>query len=612
MRTSSKGEAGTVPPPDVRAELEVILASNSFRQAERLRRMLRYTVERTLEGEGGRLKEYVLGVEVFDRGESFDPCGEAVVRVEASRLRAKLREYYDSEGDKDRVIIQLPKGGYAAAFRYRDQTASGPDPRPRKRWAIFGLAAALAALAPAGWYLSRPHSSARAGTIAVLPFDDLSSDPENEYFCAGLVEEVTTALAKIKGVRVLARSTASQVKRAKSLPVAARELGITMFLEGSVRRSKDRVRIAAQLIRAGDQSHLWSEVYERGSGDVLSVHDEIARAVARALEVQLFPERSRPADPEALDLYWRGRYSRKQPGEEGLKKSVGYYRQALEKDPQYAPAHAALAEAYGTMAFHELGPPDEFIEKAKASARQALALDGSLAEPHALLAWIGFFRDWNWPEAERGFRRAVQLNPSYAKAHTWFALGLISRGRVQEAITESRTAQELDPLSYATASDLGVILYCARRFEESAQWARKTLASDPKSAPARVLIGLCHANQGRYQEAIAEYREALEGSERYSYILGRLGYACGRAGQVEEARRLIREIEQAAGAEPRYQLHIAMIHAGLNETDRAIEKLEKSYQRREADLNFLMVEPAFDSLQPDPRFQGLLKRIGLK
>lgn len=612
-----------VPPPAARAQLERILASSTFRNADRLSRLLRFTVEQALADAGNPPKEYVIALEVFDRPPSFDPRFDSVVRVEARRLRYKLRDYYEGEGRDDPILIDLPKGSYLAVFQPRVAPEAHqvvPEASHRRRLLLLGAGGAGLALAGTLLFVvitnPRPRMPA-VTTVAVLPFENLTGTSEAEYLSLGLADELITALAKVNGLRVVARTSAFQL-RGKRASAVGHQLNAGAVLEGSVRSSGNALRITARLVAAADESCLWSETYERDAKDLFSLPRQIARAVTATLQLPLVSGRSQwtvpqpAADPDALRLYWKGRYFRKQPGPEGLRKSVEYYQQALLRDPGYAPAHAALAEAYATMGFHRLAPPAELIPKAKASAQKALDSDNALAEPHAVLAWIRFFHDWDWPAAERGFRRALELDPSHAKTHTWYALGLISQGRYEEAIAESRVAQELDPLAYAVASDLGVVLYAARRYDETVRWAQRALAANPKFTPARVLLGLCYVAEGRYQEAISEYRKALESSERYSYVLAALGYACALSGRPEEARRLLREIKNTTPGEDPYYAHIAVIYAGLGDKDGAFESLERAFRRREADLLFIRVERAFDSLRGDPRFASLLERVGLE
>ncbi|MBI5282129.1 MAG: hypothetical protein HY858_10640 [Candidatus Solibacter usitatus] len=573
-----------MPPPrqpsasEIRRELEAILASPPFLNSTRSSRFLRFIVEESLAGRAGR-------------------------------LRSKLRQYYDSASPRPDITIDLPKGGYTPEFRTRPV---------RRRLTLLLAASALLAVAVVSLGLLAYSSPGRRPTIAVLPFDDLGAGHDSAYLCDGLVEDLTTALARNPGLRVIARGSAASFRRGERLSAIGRALRADRLVKGSVRNAGGRLRIAVQLVDAGDEAVLWSEAYDRSPAGVFDVHLEIAAAVAASLRApplrQPEGQSARVAvSARASELYWKGRYARKQAGAGAYTACVEFYQQALALEPRHARAHAALAEAYGTMAFHNIGSPEDLIAKSRAAARRALELDASLAEPQALLAWISFFHDWDWPQAELGFRRAIALNPGYAKAHSWYALGLVSRERFREAIIESRIAQEIDPLSYAANSDLGVILYCARRYDEAIAWARKALGSDQKFTPARMLLGMCYSGLQRYDEAIAEYQRAFSGQDRYAYMLGRLGYAYAASGRHGEARKLIAELDRprGGGEEETYHVQIALIHAGLRDTAKVNEQLEQACRRREADLNFLLVEPSFDSVRADAAFNGLLRRIGL-
>lgn len=605
----------TVAPEAVREELERILASRSFAPSPQLSRFLRFIVERALAGEGDRLKEYSIGADVLGRGAAFDPRVDSVVRTQATRLRQKLREYYQAEGALDAVRIELPKGSYVPSLEYpvngdgRARRVRGPV-----AWQAAAIAAALilAALLVYGWRRSGAAAERKITSVAVLPFESLDADPESAYLSAGVVEELTTRLAKVKSLRVIARTSAGQFRKGSSVEAIARQLHVGAVVEGSVLRSHGRLRLNVQLIDAASQSHLWAEAYDRDLKDAYTLCDEVAHSVAASLVPRSAPAavatQANAPDPQAVELYWRGRYFRRQKLAEGLPKAIAQYQQAIEQDPAYAPAWAALADAYTTMGFHGLAPSAETIPRAKAAAQKARVLDGTLGEPYGVLGWIEFFNDWNWPDAERDFRRAVDLNPNDAKAHNLFALGLASRGRFAEALAESQRAVTLDPLSYLASNDAGVIFYAAHRYDEAVRCARRALELDAANTAAHALLGVAESGRRRYSAAIAEFDQALAGGERDSSNLGRMGYAYALAGNVEKAHALLAELARTGHAAA---IHSAFICVGLGDKKRALEFLQKSADRREADLIFAGFEPIFDSLRADPEFLALMKRIGL-
>ncbi len=637
-RQDTKQRSGSpVDPEDVRAHLERLLASGSFRHAGRLSRFLRFVAERTLDGRGGDLKEYLIGVEVFDRPASFDPRTDSVVRVEARRLRAKLRDYYDAEGRDDPVGIELPKGTYAPSFshrltaapssgEFREAEKAAPGERaargtPRSRRALLAAALVLCAVAAiavtAIWGL--PWASAPPfSTIAVLPFDSLSSDQNDAFFSDGLLDEVTTALAKVDGLRVVARNSASQFRRGQDVSAMGRRLKATAVLEGSVRRDGARLRVTAQLINTSNGYHLWSETFERDVGDVFAVQDDISDAITTAVSAKLSSRpsrpRSRPApvSAEAQGLVARGRYFRRERNLQGIDRAIEAFQRATSSDPAYARAYAALAEALMTKAFHEIAPQPDLIGKARAAASEALRLDATMAEAHGTLGAIGFFHDWDWPAAERAFRRALEINPSYAEAHQWYALGLVAHRRLDEGVAQSQLALELDPLSYAVSNDLAVRLYCARRFGESIAQARAALEADPKFFPAHAIIGSALAAQGRYREAVVELETALAVSdEPYSYLRGRLAHAYALAGRREDAVNVVAQMEALGQAGSVSPVHLAYAYTALGDHPHALELLEQAARLRDGDVVFIGVDPIFDPLAPDPRFRAILDRLRL-
>ena len=604
--------------------LERIAASPRFAGSGRSIRFLRFVVKRTLDGKQDEVKEAVLGIEVFDRPAAFDSRLDSVVRVEAGRLRAKLRDYYAGPGKHDDVVIALPKGGYVPEFRLRADE-SGEEARSRAvlRWRLgVGLGAVLVlAGAVFLWTRSRPRPAwPETSTVAVLPFENLTGDSARDYFCEGLSEEVTTALAKVENLRVVARASSNQFRgKAQDIAMVGRKLKVRYLLSGALRGDATALRISAQLIDTNTGYHAWSESYARSVADSLTIQDDIAREVAAALRKRFSPNSNlanlvRSVSADARELYWRGRSVRQQRTPGAMEQSSTLFRQAIELAPLYAAAHSALAETYTTMAFQLAGlePRRGLIEKARAEARRAIELDPALADAYGTLGALAFFYDWDWRAAEDAFRKALQYNPSYARLHGWYALGLMSRGRFDAAIDHMQTAVHLDPLSYAVTNDLGVSYYVARRWADCVHQASNSISADPSLASAHALLGCCYGAEGRYGRAIEEFQASLKRSNsRPSALLGRMGHAQAKLGRAPEARKLAAELREQLKSGEGAWVHMAILQTGLQERREALDSLEEAFRQRETDLNFIRVEPLFDPLRDEPRFQALERKIGL-
>ncbi len=606
----------------VREALERIAASPRFAGAGRSIRFLRFVVERTLDGKQDEVKEAVLGIEVFDRPAAFDSRLDSVVRVEAGRLRAKLRNYYAGPGIDDEVVIALPTGGYVPEFRLRaDELAKELRSRAALRWRFrIGLGIVLVlASAILLWTRSRP-ASPETSTVAVLPFENLTGDSARDYFCEGLSEEVTTALAKVENLRVVARASSNQFRgKAQDIAMVGRKLKARYLLSGALRGDAAALRISAQLIDTNTGYHVWSESYARSVADSLTIQDDIAREVAAALRKRFSPDRSatnpdRSVSADARELYWRGRSIRKRRTPDTLEQSSALFLRAIELAPRYAAAHSALAETYTSMAFHLAGlePRRSLVEKARAEARRALELDPALADAYGTLGAVAFFYDWDWRAAEEAFRTALQYNPGYARLHGWYALGLMSRGRFDAAIDHMKTAVQLDPISYAVSNDLGVSYYAARRYADCAHQASDSISADPGLASAHALLGCCYGAEGHYERAIEEFQAALKRSNsRPSALLGRMGHAQAKLGRAAEARKLAAELRVQLKSGEGAWVHMAMLQTGLQENRAALDSLEEAFRQRETGLNFIRVEPLFDPLRDEPRFQALERKTGL-
>ncbi len=618
----------------LRAHLAHVLASRAFANAPVQQRFLRFVVEETLDGRGGDLKEFVVASAVFGRGATYDPHEDAAVRVAARRLRQKLHEYYEDEGRADDLRILLHPGSYRPEFaepappsppppaEVTPREAHGGTPAPaapalagRRRLPIVLAAAVVVAAVGAGWWWLAAGAWTRPHVVAVLPFQNATADASNEHVGFGLVEELTTRLARTPGLRVVARTSSAQFPSGADVRDVARRLGATTLIEGSIRGDGARLRIAVQLVSGRDGAHLWAQAYDREPSDLLGMQEDVAGDVAAAVGERLLGDRAQPAapfhapSPAAVAAYWQGRYQRSLRTPAHRRRSLELFEAAIAADPRFAPALAAAGEVEATMAFHQELPTAEGVARARAHSRQAIAIDEGLGQAHVTLAWVAFFFDHDWPAAERGFRRALALNPSDAGAHQLYAQGLASQGRLAEAVAASETAARLDPLSYATSADLGVMLYLARRYDDCIARVRPVLEANPTATGLNGVLGACHIARGNFAAGVRHVEAFLDRFGRVSFAIARQGQALAGLGDLDHARRLFAELDALAGQGEAQFTHLAMLAAALGDTDRALTALATALDRREADAAFLAVEPAFDPLRRDPRFADLLRRL---
>ena len=478
--------------------------------------------------------------------------------------------------------------------------------------ALIGVLIATRQRSPAA-----PSVSADIRSLAVLPLANLSHDPEQEYFADGMTEELITDLAQIRSLRVISRTSVMAYKGTKKpLPQIGRELNADAILEGSVQRSGERVRINAQLVHAATDRHLWARSYERDLRDVLALQSDVARAVASEIRAAVTPQEAerlakvRPVDPEAHELFLKGRYYWNKRTERDVLKSVEYFEQAIEKDPAYALAYAGLSDGWLAVGFYEGLAPREAFPRAKAAATKALEIDDGLAEAHGSLGMVNLFFDWNWPVADAEFKRTLELNANYPTGHHWRGEFLSAMGRGEEAVAEARRARELDPLSLIINAWVGRQLYFSRRYDEAITEFRKALELDANFVPAHWQLGSAYVQKGQYPEAVAEFQEAVrltDGSPRY---LARLAHVLALMGNPQEARKLWDRLAELSKRRNVSSYNFAVVALGLGERDRALGLLEKAFDERSSQMCFLNVEPLWDPLRPDPRFREVLRRVG--
>ena len=458
-------------------------------------------------------------------------------------------------------------------------------------------------------------------SIVVLPFVNMSADPENEYFSDGLTEEIINALTQLKELRVVAR-TSSFVFKGKSTDIAkiGHKLNVNNVLEGSVRKDRTKLRITAQLINVADGYHVWSEQYDRELDDIFAIQGEIALAIVDKLKIKLVShERSRLVEKRTANLaaheaYLKGRYFWNQRGP-GLKKAVDLFQLALAEDDNYADAYVGLADTYALLGFYGYRPPTDVMPKAKEAVHCALEIDETLAEAHSSLGFIHTIFDWDWESASKEFERALELNPSYSPARYWRTNLLMTQGRLEEAISEVTRSLEYDPLSIYMQAFLGVVLLTSKKYQQASEHLQKALELDPNNFIARSSLGVAYCFQSRIEEGILEIQQAIDLSDRDEWPVAALGIVCAAFGHRSRAREILIELEQRARDEYVSAIHIAAIHAQLGEKDRALEWLERAYEER-CSLLFAVVNGyigrSFDLLENEPRFQDLLRRIGLR
>jgi len=502
-----------------------------------------------------------------------------------NKLRTALRD----NADKPQYIETLPQRGYRFIAPI-ENAAPTLDPLPAR-------------------------SAPRIDSIAVLPLENLSDDPAEEYFSDGMTEELICAIARIDSLRVISRTSAMLYKRSrKPLPDIAKELGVDAILEGTVARSRERVRITAQLIYAPEDKHLWAGRYERDLRDILQLQAELAQSIAAQIHKlvdpkRVFPAPARQVHPQAYEACLKGNFFRNRMTPEDLEKSLGFYTQAIALDPAYASAYGELSQTYFYFGVFGMGHPGEIFPKARVNAVKALELDETLPAAHNALAAINILYDWDWHAAEAESRRAVELSPGVSVTHAHLADYMSIRGRHEEAILEIRQALNLDPVSVEYNRWLALILYRARHFDESLAQCKASQELDPNDANTQWFFALVLEQKGKLREAIAklEHAVSLSPAPHYKALLGR---ACALAGERAKAIKILDELKAISQRRYLSPFDLAMVSVGLNDLDAAFHCFEEAYQQRVFRLVELTM-PMFDSLRPDPRWQDLVRRIGL-
>ena len=623
----------------VNDHLQEVLGSDAFKGSKRAQEFLQIVVEHVLAGRLDNLRERTLGAEMFGRRIDYDTANDAVVRVKASEVRKKLMQYYLSLPTSPTVRITLPSGSYVPVIYLESQTldasaspiapsqgvagksqeGSSRDPQlwaNRPTWlvpllTVLGLVL-LALTSFWGFHRWRnPQADHQIRSIAILPLVNLSGDPAQEYFADGMTEELTTGLGQIGSLRVISRTSTMAYKGTKkTLPEIARELHVDGIVEGSIKREGNRVRITTQLIDSSTDQHIWAQSYDRDLTSVLQLQSDVAHAIANQVRIELSPQqqarfnRTQHVNPEAVELYLQA-IDRLNTGDP--RTAVDLLQRAVEKDPEYAPAHASLANAYGWMGEAGWMPYAEAFTLQKSEALKAIALDDSRPEPHLELSVAAMNQSWDWATQSKELRHALELNPNAANVH-WAYAGYLERvGRAPEAIAEARLALQLDPVSSRSFMNIGFIYYFDHQYDQALTQMQRAAVLHAEQAEILFPLGDIYVEKGLYDQGIQEFLKLGDAP----HALGHLANAYARQGRIVEARAILPKLKEHIDKTGIGRYEMALVYVGLKDNDNAFEWLEKAFEARDKGLTYLKIDPCLDPLRSDPRFQNLIKRVGL-
>jgi TolB-like protein/tetratricopeptide (TPR) repeat protein len=638
----------------VRLHLRDVVASHAFAGSKRTQDFLHLIVEHALEGEVDSLRERMIGAEMFGRPVDYDTGSDSVVRVKATEVRKRLSQYYLERDKAPAVRIELPSGSYVPRFtflpvgstaqpksevaapsslkrtvaqgngRISEKPAARVEEAPRppvqrlrsSPRVLLGAVIGLGLIALAGfagfkkWY-SDSHAGQEIRSIAILPLKNLSGDPGQEFFADGMTEELINDLGQVSTLRVISLTSAMSYKGTqKKLPEIARELAVGGVVEGGVQREGNQVRISAQLIDARTDRPIWAHTYVRDMTSVLDLQGEVAKAIADGISITVTPQeqarlaRGRPIDPESQDSYLHGML---QLDADDCKSAINYFNQALARNPNYAQAHAALANCYGRLGESGQMAYKDAFSRQKREATTATELDDSLPEGHAELANTAMTLDWDWAAASTEFHRALELNPNSAIVHQKFAFYLVRTGQQREALAEVERGVDLDPVSGRSFHYEGFIDYFSRRYDQALSLVRTVRALDINPPDWSFLLGDVYVEKGMYAESISEFLKSGDGPDS----LGHLGNAYARAGQVDMAHKTISQLEEHVRKNGVGRYEIALVYTGLGKKQEAFKWLEESFNAHDVGLVYLKIDPCLDPLRSDSRFDDLVRRVGL-
>lgn len=569
------------PQSDASATLARVLGSQTFRQVERLKRFLEFIGRETIEGRGDRLKEYVIGVQVFDKEQLFDPRADPIVRVQARRLRARLERYYLEEGHNDEQIIDLPKGRYTPAFRPR--TAS-----------------------PAATSGSISATAAAHNTVAVGRFADLAPQHEAQHAAAGLRAEVVHQLTGCKGLRVLGWAD------------EATPPGATYVVTGTTRRAGEVIRLTANVVNGATGAYLASESVDASEGTLLQAQESIARFVVSVVRPQDGNKTSwrgarSSENLAARNLYLQGRYHLAQRTEESLGRAVEFFQSALTEDQDYALAHSGLSDAYGLLTNYGVRGPADVWTKAASHAASGVMLDPSAVETRTTLAHVKAVQDWDWPGAEREFRAALDISADYATAHHWYAMScLMPMGRLDDALREMLVAQSLDPVSAIIARDIAVLHLYRRELDAALEHCDHTIELNPHFAPAYLTLGLVQEQRRDLDETLAAVHRAIDLAPNSPRMQAALARTLALSGKKEQASQILGTLETLMRERYVSPFDFACVRFALGQRDLGFKWLQRALRDRAFEMNALTFDPRFDAVRADPRFKTILKQVGLQ
>jgi TolB-like protein len=650
----------SIPSPEqarlIRLHLKEVLASHAFAGSKRTQDFLELIVTHAMEGEFDQLRERMIGAEMFGRPIGYDTGSDSVVRVKATDVRKKLAQYYAEAKEPAPIRIELPSGSYVPKFQFEPPSVAAatetpaatpasdaaaaaqpqkaetfgaapnqasepvsPAPRSLAQRALRrlpALALAIAVLAAAGYtgyrrWFAGAHPATGIHSIAILPLNNLSADSSQEYFADGMTEELINDLGQVSTLRVISLTSSMSYKGTKkNLPEIARELNVDGVVEGGVLRSGNQVQISAQLIDARSDRPIWARAYERDFTSGLAWQGEVAQAIANEISTKVTPQeqarlaRNRPIDPEAQDLYLHGLL---ELDADNCRNAVEYFYKAIGKNPNYAQAHAALANCYGRLGESGRMAYKEAFTEQKAEATRAIELDDSLPEGHAELANTSMTLDWDWATAAAEFHRALELNPNSAAIHQKYAFYLVRTGHLPEALAEVQRGVDLDPVSWHSFHYEGFIDYFSRQYDQTLSLILRVRALDINPPDWSFLLGDVYAEKGRYSDAISEFLKSGSGVDS----LGHLGNAYARAGQTASAQKTIAQLERHVRDNGIGRYEIALVYAGLGKKQEAFKWLEAAYEAHDVGLLYLRIDPCLDPIRSDARFGDLVRRVGL-
>jgi adenylate cyclase len=579
--------AEPVPATAVRDQLARMVNSPGFVSSVRLCRFLTHIVNRTIDGDIDSLKEFSIAMEVFDRTSEYDPNIDAIVRVEARRLRAKLKAYYEGQGTVDPVLIGLRPGSYVPVFRWLDAQAA----KDREE---------IGAAPPPGRIC-----------VAVLPFVNMSPEPEQDYFCDGISEEITNSLTRVSGLNVIARTSAFHFKGANiDIREVGQRLGANLVIEGSVRKAGEQLRITAQAIQTESGHHVWSETFRRELPDVFAIQDEIAQSVADLLRLHMpevqGPVRPSPPGLEAYTRYLRARFLIHQQSPETLHAALEQLRRLTETYPDYALAHSGMAVAGGLLAQFGMVSGRDVYPEVKANAERGYALDPESGDTCTVLGALRAWFEHRWDEADRMFDRALKLQPSHAPAHMFRAMALLCQGDINAAESGLRRSTELDPLSASDCARMAYLHYVKGDYSSAAEQLRQSFELDRDYPEARLYEGLLHFQQQRYDAVI----QCLSPSES-PLDIGLLAAGHARQGSLPRAEECIERLHQLAGRQYVTPLAEGFAAVGMGDFGLALQCLDEAINHKTNFVNLLAIEPFFHPLHADRRFAKLLKKLNL-